>query len=746
MSNTKTRNRSTVESLNAGLLDMTGWERAAGWVRVSTTEQDSEKQWPEIQKHCQTNHYQIVETYSIEASAFKGRQDKLLQQMITDIRNKKITVVVAFASDRMERRGMEATLKLCREVREAGGRIEFTAGLLRNSNDVSGELIGGLAGWVAEQESILKRDRQRITNEEKRANGVPPNRLAYGYKRVEGKTIIDDGQAEIVREIFRRYAAGEGPPTLAKSFNDRGIPSPSGARWRSDGIRKMLRNVVYVAKRMHNGEVVVLADGKEPQWLPIIDLDLWYNVQARIETQKDEYGKQYRSSDGPYLLASTILCGECGNRMECLASYVYEHVKVNGVKQRKDPNAKGVRNGQHYACHVLGCCKVSVEKEEMDQFVKEKMIEWMANPEIYTQLNTEDNSADVAKYRAEVRRLDAELIKNQKEYDDGVITAKMAGGKERKLTAEREAAEQKAKDAALPSVLKGAVGVNAARDWNARSVHENREIIRKVARIRVRSIGRGHNNQYRRVPVGDRTDWEWLIGPEANKNVARVERYLTPRERFRTALMEDPIIFQLNHTEIARKLGTSPDTIKGACESLVADGTISECTHRLTPDGLQRGQKLAVKGGAIRTALTSDTELSNLTHIAIASRLGMSPTNVMRACKALISDGTFTECGHTLNEDGTVNNRVLGRKRVRQALKDNPPVTGSARVNGAVAAACALLRDYPDLAALSHEALGNRLGLSRYNVQRACQKLRELGEISECTHDRPKPWSKTAGA
>jgi hypothetical protein len=49
--------------------------------------------------------------------------------------------------------------------------------------------------------------------------------VCYGWRQVEYK--INEGQAEIIREIFRRYAAGDGLRTIVKDLNARRVPSPS---------------------------------------------------------------------------------------------------------------------------------------------------------------------------------------------------------------------------------------------------------------------------------------------------------------------------------------------------------------------------------------------------------------------------------------------------------------------------------------------------------------------------------------
>ena len=52
-----------------------------------------------------------------------------------------------------------------------------------------------------------------------------------------GERKIDEAEAEVVREIFRRFAAGEGPRAIARALNERGVPGPHGRPWGDTTIR-----------------------------------------------------------------------------------------------------------------------------------------------------------------------------------------------------------------------------------------------------------------------------------------------------------------------------------------------------------------------------------------------------------------------------------------------------------------------------------------------------------------------------
>jgi hypothetical protein len=75
--------------------------------------------------------------------------------------------------------------------------------------------------------------------------GNPP----YGYRNhheMSNMLEIDPKEAEVVKEIYRLYVSeGFGMLRIAGILNDRGLQTRTGREWRSESIRKILRNTVY---------------------------------------------------------------------------------------------------------------------------------------------------------------------------------------------------------------------------------------------------------------------------------------------------------------------------------------------------------------------------------------------------------------------------------------------------------------------------------------------------------------------
>ena len=72
-------------------------------------------------------------------------------------------------------------------------------------------------------------------------------RRCYGYKHDKnGKLIIDEKEAEVVRLIFRMSREGISLSQISQTLQEQGIPSPRGkAVWSRESLRKILNNEKY---------------------------------------------------------------------------------------------------------------------------------------------------------------------------------------------------------------------------------------------------------------------------------------------------------------------------------------------------------------------------------------------------------------------------------------------------------------------------------------------------------------------
>jgi DNA invertase Pin-like site-specific DNA recombinase len=150
---------------------------------------------------------------------------------------------------------------------------------------------------------------------------VPP---PFGYKMGEKSYIPDEesGNADIVREIFKRYADGEKQREIAISLGERGVRTKRGNMPENRWVEYILRNACYIGKlrwttdgiravsrRDYDNDKIMVIDGHHE---PLISMELWEKVQKMLDDQKKAYPK-YAKRQQPinYMLKGLVRCDSC---------------------------------------------------------------------------------------------------------------------------------------------------------------------------------------------------------------------------------------------------------------------------------------------------------------------------------------------------------------------------------------------------------------------------------------------------
>lgn len=130
-------------------------------------------------------------------------------------------------------------------------------------------------------------------------------------------------EAEYVREIFRRFAAGEGLFPLAKWLTASGQRTHRGNPFENRTVEYILRNPVYIGKlrwnparrsrRDFDDPDIILAEGHHE---PLIDLELWEACQRRMAEVKALHPYHGRpAGDRHHWLCGVVRCAACGSTL-----------------------------------------------------------------------------------------------------------------------------------------------------------------------------------------------------------------------------------------------------------------------------------------------------------------------------------------------------------------------------------------------------------------------------------------------
>jgi hypothetical protein len=203
-----------------------------------------------------------------------------------------------------------------------------------------------------------------------------------GVTLIKGEREINLAQAEIIRRIFREYAAGKSPIQIARRLNDEGIPGPKGKGWSNLTIRGhpqnetgILNNPLYIGKLVWNRarrvrnpdtERMTARLNSPEKWvtidipkLRIIDADLWDAAKARqaemtaMRVKQIEGLRGFHRANPAVLLNSThrprtplsglLWCGVCDCRITMRGKGYYgcsKHVDRNGCSNHRIVNRR----------------------------------------------------------------------------------------------------------------------------------------------------------------------------------------------------------------------------------------------------------------------------------------------------------------------------------------------------------------------------------------------------------------------
>lgn len=177
--------------------------------------------------------------------------------------------------------------------------------------------------------------------------GLPP----FGYTvhhdahDRSGRLVVNPVQANIVREVFALYLAGNGDTATAAILTARGVIPPENTKvlrargagtWYAKNVADMVTNPVYTGQIVFKGEVAHAAAHEA-----IIELDCFDRLQAyRRSKDRNKVRANPITNGSRGLLLPFLRCGHCGGRM------LVQH---------------GAKGRFHYACAVRARQKTACE-------------------------------------------------------------------------------------------------------------------------------------------------------------------------------------------------------------------------------------------------------------------------------------------------------------------------------------------------------------------------------------------------
>lgn len=464
--------------------------RVLGYARVSSVEQahgtSLADQQERIGREAAHRDVKDVRFYvEAESGGFeKHERREQIHTLLQEARPGDLVIV-----DKLDRwsRDPELTYRSIRQLREKGVGIFFIAEAIDPST-VQGELA--LSMWIGFARSEHRRIRERMvgTREGLQAQGYytiggkPP----FGYRRTDAdeRLVPFEEEAQIVREIFERYATG--------NVSQRQLVKELGMGLAL--IQEILTRRVYIAQVQEPPSSPGKKDGRwiQGKHQALVPLQLFAKVQEMLATRTLGGARPRRgeSQTSTWLLRDIAVCARCGKKMRSAyrkPSYYYLCPnRYEGTKTCTAPHVpigeveEGVRDGI----------------EEVLEFFMRRMTVWVPEkpkpdrrPNAKAQRKTllarrdrfvESHAAgviDLARLKTEVSKIDDEVLELDARISEEAEPSPLSDPNVRRELLRQVGQIQRAVKALTPAELRTIVNtffVKVRIEKNVRPLYETR--------------------------------------------------------------------------------------------------------------------------------------------------------------------------------------------------------------------------------------------------------------------------------
>ena len=346
--------------------------RCAAYCRVSS---DSEDQLNSFM--AQTRYYsQIFEDSEteelIDIYADEGitgtREDKRseFQRLMKDCRKGKIDRIYTKSISRFARNTRDC-LKNVRELKSLGITIYFEKENIDTAN-MTDEMMITIMGGLAQEESTSISKNIKWSYQKRFEKGtVNVFSAPFGYKLSNGSLIINEIQAQIVKEIFEMFLNGIGYQRISEICQNK--YSSYKDNFSYYGIRYILSNEKYIGDQLFQKKYTtdtlpfrqVVNKGERDQYYysdrhkPIISRDDFDKVQNILA----EHKKSFKGLKQDHIFAKKIYCGECGStfKFKCRKNKNYWVCRLHDAESDKCSN-KQILEANAISAFIMLCNKL----------------------------------------------------------------------------------------------------------------------------------------------------------------------------------------------------------------------------------------------------------------------------------------------------------------------------------------------------------------------------------------------------
>ena len=340
--------------------------------------------------------------------------------MLADAKQRKFDVIVAWKADRLSR-GMYPASALMEVIEPLEIKLEAVEERLDMNYFAMLAVVGKM-----ELDNIRARTMMGKRAGARAGKFSTGGKALFGYDISDGKRIINEEQAELIRKIFGKVANDQYTLyRVAAELNRNATESPGGnGKWSTHTVHRLLINPAYkgeayafrykvvepkrpkIKDKRYSKTTHLLTDRKD--WIPIpgvpaiVSPDLFEAAQRQMDIKRK---RSPRNRKHNYLLSGRLRCGVCGHSM------------IGSCK--KKPN--GDRRLYRCICNVKPeyydhCDQRSISADLVENSVWEEIKRITQNPDLVLEVIKENSKEPVTMQAEQIL-----LENNIKQYQEQLV-------------------------------------------------------------------------------------------------------------------------------------------------------------------------------------------------------------------------------------------------------------------------------------------------------------------------------------
>ena len=352
----------------------------AAYCRVSSDSSDQlhsfAAQIKYYSEYCKRHpEYKFVDIYAdegITGTSMEKRDD--FRRMLRDCKKGLIDRIIVKSMSRFAR-NTEEMLTALRALEQMEVSVYFEEQGL-DTKSMNSEMFATFPGMVAQQESVSISQNMRWSYKKRMESGefncCAP---AYGFDLINGKLVINETEAAVIRRIFNLYLEGIGMQAIANILNDEGVRRQYGReKWHHTTVNYVLNNERYKGDALLQKQITTQTlpfkkqrnHGEQPMYYvensnpAIVSRETYEAVQALIKSRQPSCKRKAKT----YPLTRTLLCPDCGHtfRRQVVNGTAYWLCAAKATN-KTDCVWRRVKEDEVYAAFNLMIRKVQANRE-----------------------------------------------------------------------------------------------------------------------------------------------------------------------------------------------------------------------------------------------------------------------------------------------------------------------------------------------------------------------------------------------